>query len=91
MFLIIITAYHMISNKWANYINQTLAGIKLITYSIIAIAGIAKLLSNWSVSHVNWERPLSGSTNIATYSSSILLVGIGGWVLMILGHLNQYR
>jgi hypothetical protein len=66
----------MINNRWANYINQTLAVIKLVTYSIIALAGIYRLLSNWTVSRFNWEHPLSGDTNIAAYSSSILLVSI---------------
>ncbi|RIA91898.1 amino acid/polyamine transporter I [Glomus cerebriforme] len=56
-FLFIITIYHMLSNRWANYINQTLAIIKLTTYSIIAIAGIYRLITNWSImfSYDGWN------------------------------------
>ena len=64
----------MANNKWANYINQTLAAIKLITYSIIVIAGIGKLLINWEASRVNWQHSLDGSAGITSYSASILLV-----------------
>jgi len=60
----------MLSNKWANRINQTLAVIKLITYSIIAIAGLVKL----GTSRVNWQNTLSGNSDITAYSSAILLV-----------------
>ncbi|GBB92399.1 hypothetical protein RclHR1_00200032 [Rhizophagus clarus] len=81
IYLIIITGYHMINNRWANYINQTLAVIKLITYSIIALAGIYRLSSNWSVSRLNWVHPLGGNTNIAAYSASMLLImfSYDGW------------
>lgn len=65
----------MLSNRWANYINQTLAAIKLVTYSIIAIAGIYKLFVN-SDSQLNWKKSLEGNTDITAYSSSILLVNI---------------
>lgn len=78
VYLLIITIYHMINNRWANYINQSLAVIKLITYSIIALAGIYRLTSNWSVSRFNWEHPINGDTTISAYSSSILLVSIHG-------------
>jgi hypothetical protein len=64
----------MLSTKWANYINQTLVIIKLTTYSIIAIAGIYRLIENWPVSQINWQQPLNGTTTIADYSTSILLV-----------------
>ena len=70
----IITIYHILSNKWANLINQTLATIKLITYLIIAITGICRLFINWETSRINWQEPLSGSTDITSYTSSILLV-----------------
>ena len=76
IFLLVITVYHMLSNKWANYINQTLAVIKLTTYSIIALAGICRLFTNWSESRINWQQPLSGNTDVTAYSSSILLVNI---------------
>jgi hypothetical protein len=70
----------MLSNKWANYINQTLAIIKLITYSIIAIAGICRLFGNWPESRMNWQQPLGGTGGNAaefkSYSTSILLVNI---------------
>ncbi|PKY16259.1 hypothetical protein RhiirB3_402673 [Rhizophagus irregularis] len=55
--------------------------IKLITYSIIALAGIYRLASNWSVSRFNWEHPINGGPNILAYSSSILLImfSYDGW------------
>ena len=66
----------MLSNKWANYINQTLAVIKLTTYSIIAIAGIYKLCAN-PENRVNWQEPLDGArAGVTTYSTSILLVNV---------------
>ncbi|RGB31371.1 amino acid/polyamine transporter I [Rhizophagus diaphanus] len=73
--------YHMINNRWANYINQSLAVIKLITYSIIALVGIYRLASSWSVSRFNWEHPINSDTNILAYSSSILLImfSYDGW------------
>jgi amino acid transporter len=75
LILFVITMYHMISNKWANYINQTLAVIKVITYFIIALAGICKLSAN-PENRVNWERQLSGNTGVTAYSTSILLVNL---------------
>ncbi|CAG8682665.1 22741_t:CDS:10 [Rhizophagus irregularis] len=79
--LFIITLYHMLSNKWANYINQTLAVIKLTTYSIIALAGIVKLISNWPESKRNWQTPITGTTDVKDYSTSILLImfSYNGW------------
>src|ERR1051325_8752556 len=74
--LFIMTVYHMLSNKWANYINQTLAVIKLITYSIIALAGIYRLITNWDTSRINWQQPLDGKADTRSYSTSILLVKI---------------
>ena len=65
----------MLSNKYANYINQTLAFIKLTTYTIIAAAGIFKLCTN-PESRLNWGQSINdGSPNITSYSTSILLVG----------------
>ncbi|GBC02265.1 hypothetical protein RclHR1_04530007 [Rhizophagus clarus] len=79
--LFVITVYHMLSNRWANYINQSLAAIKLITYAIIALAGIIKLFSNWSESRLNWQQTISGTTDLTAYSSSILLImfSYDGW------------
>jgi amino acid transporter len=71
-FLFVITIYHMVSNRWANYINQTLAAIKMVTYLIIAIAGIIKLAN--PDNQLNWKKPLEGNTDITAYSTSILLV-----------------
>jgi len=73
LILFVITVYHMISNRWANYINQTLAAVKVATYSIIAFAGLYRLCAN-PESRVNWEKQLSGNTDATAYSTSILLV-----------------
>ena len=63
----------MLNNKWANYINQTLAVIKLVTYSIIALAGIYRLCTD-PESRSNWHQPLDGKADFTAYSTSILLV-----------------
>jgi hypothetical protein len=63
----------MFNNRWANYINQSLAVIKLITYSIIAITGIIKLFTNLD-NQLNWKKPLEGNSDITAYSTTILLV-----------------
>ncbi|RIA85668.1 amino acid permease-domain-containing protein [Glomus cerebriforme] len=80
-FLLIITAYHMFNTRWAIYINQTLAVIKLITYSIIAIAGIYRLFADWPTSRTNWQNSLNGNSDITAYSASILLITFSydGW------------
>ncbi|CAI2170000.1 8927_t:CDS:2 [Funneliformis geosporum] len=79
--LFIITAYHMINNRLANVINQTLAVIKLITYSIIAIAGIFKLILDWEASRINWQKPFSGNIDFTAYTSAVLLImfSYDGW------------
>ncbi|CAB4381221.1 amino acid transporter [Rhizophagus irregularis] len=81
LILLVITLYHMLSNRWANYINQSLAAIKLVTYTIIAFAGICRLLGNWSTSRINWQQSISGNTDLTAYSSSILLImfSYDGW------------
>ncbi|CAI2192823.1 16421_t:CDS:2 [Funneliformis geosporum] len=79
--LFLITAYHMINNRLANFINQSLAVIKLITYSIIAIAGICRLFLDWETSRVHWQKPIDGNTDFTAYTSSILLIMFSyeGW------------
>ncbi|CAG8620560.1 2217_t:CDS:2 [Funneliformis caledonium] len=79
--LFIITAYHMINNRLANVINQTLSVIKLITYSIIAIAGIFRLILDWEISRTNWQKPLSVNKDFTAYPSAILLImfSYNGW------------
>ncbi|CAG8572682.1 9637_t:CDS:2 [Funneliformis mosseae] len=79
--LFIITVYHMLSNKWASYINQTLAIIKFSTYLTIAIVGISRLFLDREKSLSNWQVPLEGDTDIAAYSSSVLLImfAYNGW------------
>ena len=73
--LFIITAYQMSNNKWANYINQTLAGIKLITYLTIALVGLGRLIAD-PKSRLNWRQSLGGEADFTAYSTSILLVKI---------------
>ena len=63
----------MLNNKWANYINQTLAVIKLTTYVIIALAGLYRLCADPG-SRSNWRQPLDGKADFTAYSTSILLV-----------------
>ncbi|RIA93463.1 amino acid permease-domain-containing protein [Glomus cerebriforme] len=73
-FLLIITAYHMFNTRLAVIINHTLAVIKLITYSIIAMAGIYRLIVYWPISRINWQNSLNGNSDITAYSASILLI-----------------
>ncbi len=49
-FLFLITGYHVLSNKWANRINQTLAIIKMIVLVVIAFVGISRYnkTENWT-------------------------------------------
>ena len=54
----------MLSNEWAKNINHTLAIIKLATYSTIAIAGLYRLIVDPD-SRLNWQKSLSGNTDIA--------------------------
>ncbi|CAI2185927.1 16364_t:CDS:2, partial [Funneliformis geosporum] len=77
--LFIITGYHMINNRLANIINQSLAFIKLITYTMIAIAGLFQLTTD--TSRNNWQNSKSVNTDFSAYSSAILLVmfSYNGW------------
>ncbi|CAG8588501.1 15982_t:CDS:2 [Funneliformis mosseae] len=79
--LFVITAYHMIDNRMANLINQSLAVIKLVTYSTIAIVGIFRLFLDWETSRLHWQKPLDGNTDFTAYTSSILLIMFSyeGW------------
>jgi hypothetical protein len=61
----------MANNRWVNYINQTLAIIKISTYSIIAIVGIIKLFTN-SDSRLNWKN--QGDTDITMLDKSLTLI-----------------
>ncbi len=64
----------MVNNRLANFINQALVAIKLITYSIIAIVGFYHLITK-ETSHINWQKPLSdGNPDFTAYSTAILLV-----------------
>ncbi len=75
LILFTITAYHIYDNRIANIINQTLAAIKLVTYSIIALVGLIRLFTNWETSRVNWQEPLSGGNpKVTAYSAAILSV-----------------
>ncbi|CAG8609344.1 11324_t:CDS:2 [Funneliformis mosseae] len=77
--LFVITAYHMINNRLANMINQSLAIIKLITYTMIAIAGLFQLSTD--TSRNNWQYSKSVNTDFTAYSSAFLLVmfSYNGW------------
>ncbi|CAI2170004.1 8929_t:CDS:2 [Funneliformis geosporum] len=73
--------WHLPFSPLANFINQSLAVIKLITYSIIAIAGICRLFLDWETSRVHWQKPIDGNTDFTAYTSSILLIMFSyeGW------------
>ncbi|CAG8588518.1 15983_t:CDS:2 [Funneliformis mosseae] len=84
--LFFITAYHMINNRLANVINQSLAVIKLITYSIIAIVGICRLFLDWETSRLHWQKPLERNTDFTAYTSSMLLLNV-----IFVDSLNEFK
>src|SRR2546423_1826529 len=47
--LAIITCYHMLSNVWANRVNQALAIVKMLTLIVIIVIGFVQLggTKNW--------------------------------------------
>jgi amino acid transporter len=70
----------MLSNKWANRINQALAMIKMITIIIIALSGISKYhdTNNWKQ---NLESSDSEFSVLTPYSVAIIGVffSYNGW------------
>ncbi|RIA92143.1 amino acid/polyamine transporter I [Glomus cerebriforme] len=77
--LLIITSYHMLSNKWANRINHGLTIIKTIMIIIIALSGISKYHNTQ-----NWKKPLesdSESSGLNSYSVAIIEIffSYNGW------------
>ncbi|CAB4480804.1 amino acid transporter [Rhizophagus irregularis] len=80
MLLLLITGYHMLSNRWANRINQALAVIKMITIIIIALSGMSKYhdTGNWKLT---LESPDSKFSVLTPYSVAIIEVffSYNGW------------
>src|SRR3954470_16576896 len=81
--LFLITGYHLLSNKWANRINQTITMIKMTILVVIAFSGISRY-NNAD----NWNTPLSKdssggsvSSDFSSYSVAItqILFSYDGW------------
>ena len=77
--LLLITAYHIFSNKWAVGINHTLAIIKMIIIFVIALGGISRYhdADNWKKS---LDSPES-SNLLSPYSVAIIEIffSYNGW------------
>ncbi|GBC02259.1 hypothetical protein RclHR1_04530001 [Rhizophagus clarus] len=78
--LLLITGYHILSNKWANRINQSLAMIKMIIIIIIALSGMSKYRNthNWKQT---LENPDTKFSVLTPYSVAIVEVffSYNGW------------
>ncbi|CAI2178795.1 16362_t:CDS:2 [Funneliformis geosporum] len=75
--LFLITGYHLLSNKWANKINHTLAIIKTILLVVIAFGGISRYKNT-----NNWTTPPEGEMfKFTSYSIAIIsvLFSYNGW------------
>ncbi|CAG8572663.1 9636_t:CDS:2 [Funneliformis mosseae] len=75
--LFLITGYHLLSNKWANRINHTLAIIKTIVLIAIAFGGFSKYKNT-----NNWTTPPEGEMfKFTSYSIAIIsvLFSYNGW------------
>ncbi|CAG8598905.1 4410_t:CDS:2 [Ambispora gerdemannii] len=78
----IVTIYHILSNKWANRINQTLTIIKMLVLLIISIIGIATIPRFINDENTNWKN-MFPSVNISARSLTAALIPIlfayNGW------------
>ncbi|CAG8558037.1 2140_t:CDS:2 [Funneliformis caledonium] len=75
--LFLITGYHLLSNKWSNRINHTLAIIKTIVLIVIAFGGFSKYKNA-----NNWTTPPEGEMfKFTSYSIAIIsvLFSYNGW------------
>ncbi|CAG8521860.1 12605_t:CDS:2 [Ambispora gerdemannii] len=81
--IVIITIYHMASNKWANRINQTLTIIKMSTLLTISIIGLATIPRVINDENANWKNMFPSDVNISARSLTAALMPIlfayGGW------------
>ncbi|CAG8590703.1 5510_t:CDS:2 [Ambispora gerdemannii] len=81
--VVIVTAYHMASNKWANRINQTLTIIKMLTLLTISIIGLATIHQVINDEDTNWKNMFPRDVNISARSLTAALMPIlfayGGW------------
>ncbi|CAG8705026.1 3956_t:CDS:2, partial [Dentiscutata erythropus] len=64
LILLVITLYHASSKKISDYINQSLALIKVISLLIISIVGLVKLAAN---GFANWINVFNVSSNSGVY------------------------
>lgn len=72
--LAIMTAYHIYSNRLANAINKTLAIIKFVILSIVAIVGLVRLPSVLNEHPNNWSNPFKDTRGFHEISFSFVLV-----------------
>ncbi|CAG8559344.1 11499_t:CDS:2 [Ambispora gerdemannii] len=81
--VVIITIYHILSNKWANRINQTLTIIKMLTLLAISIIGLATIPQVINDKDTNWKNMFPRDVNISARSLTAALIPIlfsyGGW------------
>ncbi|CAG8621246.1 13500_t:CDS:2 [Ambispora leptoticha] len=81
--LIIVTIYHVVSNKWANRINQTLTIIKTLTLILISIIGFATIPTFIHDADTNWKNMFPSNATITANSLTAALIPIlfayNGW------------
>ncbi|CAG8479472.1 10437_t:CDS:2 [Ambispora gerdemannii] len=80
--VLIITIYHILSNKWANFINQTLTIIKILTLLVLTIAGLATIHQSINDKDTNWKN-MFPSVQIEprglTSALILILFAYNGW------------
>ncbi|CAG8636963.1 4722_t:CDS:2 [Ambispora gerdemannii] len=81
--VVIITTYHILSNKWANHINQTFTIIKMATLLTISIIGLATIPQLINDENTNWKNMFPNNRNISAHSLTAAFIPIlfsyGGW------------
>ncbi|CAG8445263.1 6035_t:CDS:2, partial [Ambispora gerdemannii] len=81
--VVIVTGYHIRSNKWANRINQTLTIIKMLTLLVISIIGLATISRFINENDTNWKNMFPNDMNIGARSLTAALIPIlfayNGW------------
>ncbi|CAG8602032.1 12679_t:CDS:2, partial [Ambispora leptoticha] len=73
--VILVTFYHILSNKWANHINQTLTIIKMSTLIVIFIIGIAEIPQSINNElNTNWKNmfPNNAIVNVNSLTAAFI-------------------
>ncbi|CAG8499188.1 9121_t:CDS:2 [Ambispora gerdemannii] len=81
--VLIIAIYHVLSNKWANRINQSLTIIKMLTLLVISIIGLATIPQFINDENTNWKNmfPVEMTISASTLTAALIpiLFAYNGW------------